>query len=431
MMAPKFRRRKWAEPKFRPKKFGPKFRLKKFGPKKFGRNLAKTPPQRRVTSNNRFGVFADDISEASEEDNVNCDTQLHTQEIEDKDIEEEEMSLAEIGSLLKLLKATYAQENKVLTQKSNPTATQVRVIQQEVANLLARQKCLKAAKCGGMAWLIENPDRYRARKSHGLIQAPYFPLYTDFVKTHGMSNVAYNMFKEERTFYQDVEYWNNEVIEVYRHVFPGQFSGIKHANGAVKGDASGRGYHDHLIKRLTKTVKKNDDFMSISKALFDLNPTPDSAGLSTYFQRLRELQASVLDVGVAELTDKFVIAVAQAKIKECGYDGTHLQPITEKWKLTASQTFENFAKIYEDELFTLWTTAGMEKKVKEEAHYVQKVTTLESEIHSLKEQLAAQALQYEQTASDLEQVSVSQSQIAGSAEQGIELTPSQFMEFML
>lgn len=51
------------------------------------------PPQSKITSSNRFGAFADDISEASEEDNVHLSTQLPSPEItindEDEVIEEE------------------------------------------------------------------------------------------------------------------------------------------------------------------------------------------------------------------------------------------------------------------------------------------------------------------------------------------------------
>ena len=43
-----------------------------------------------------------------------------------------------------------------------------------------------------------------------------------------------------------------ETIEVYRHAFPGHFRALETSNNEVKGDATARAYHNHIIKKLTE-----------------------------------------------------------------------------------------------------------------------------------------------------------------------------------
>jgi hypothetical protein len=189
----------------------------------------------------------------------------------------------------------------------------------------------------------------------------------------------------------------------------------------VKGNATARGYHDHIIKKLTETTTNADDVVDVVEEFMNLKAEADATGCSTYFGKITALKATAEDIGEGELSDAMIIPIALNRIGNSGFDGTHLQPLRDKWKALGSKLFEDFVLFWEKELAILYKTSGMGKKKQENTMLLEELYGLRSEVRTLRDETNQQA-------SDLQQVNNNQIEIAGSAEQG--LSKDQFSELL-
>jgi len=118
---------------------------------------------------------------------------------------------------------------------------------------------------------------------------PTMPDEDDYLLKYGKNGFTHRKFETDKKFVKEVEFFDKEIIMVYRTSFPNFFTSLDVGEKGIKSGAKGQEYHDNILKECTKNMKKKTDIGMLMTQLVGLRYVPDATGGSTFFHHFLKI----------------------------------------------------------------------------------------------------------------------------------------------
>jgi len=277
---------------------------------------------------------------------------------------------------------------KQLRTKNQPVGPYLNASQRNVIQVQAAMSVVLAAITatyfrGGFSYLIAPEEEYKERTRKSLPALMKYPEAGDYL-TNNSSSHEYSqqkaLFEIATAKYTKENFWNKEIIAVYRTYFPDHFMKLEGYTGIVKDDATGRDYHDHAMKFVDKDPLQHRGWRDIYDEAEALKYVPSQTGGSDTFLALNRLNQELKTIGSNAFPDPLLIKMMDEKIVAAGHDERELRKITNDWTKKRSENWEKYMEYYMVELGRLFTDGDTGGKTDQMAALMEEVNDLKLQL---------------------------------------------------
>ena len=220
----------------------------------------------------------------------------------------------------------------LLGEAYQPTKTTIYVqvwsLQQALANVLADIACHLSQ--AGLSWLIERPTACKIRLDDPKATLPTYPAFP--VDPGSNDPVVYRRHETDVKNYNHIHHYDKMIIKMYRDYFIGKFRRLETVPGQANANATGRYYHDYLIRKLGKQLNKETELAALTTRITNISYRPNPNGPIEVFRTVETLRSFGVNLGYPNVfPDKQIRALMLRKIKESGHSITKLKKLQSDW----------------------------------------------------------------------------------------------------